>query len=179
MKTLIFTLCLLLGLIPALSAEVFTTESITVYQTGVEQVVAVTAPANCSALQGEVIVSENCSLVSITESYGNKEVATNGNKFIIYGLNNEVMAGANILLTIVISNNSEAFVGISAPLGATPDAIAISIDSYTHIMTSGLDLNGDGVTDANDVAFAIDNIYTGDMDVVDLQTIINAAIAEM
>ena len=164
---------------PLVLGDVITTSSDTSYTQGEEKVITLAVPANCSAFYGEIVMSSNCTLVSITENYATKEIHTEGNKFILYGLNQDVMTGENLLLTVNITNNSEAFIGIANPLGSTPDALPITVDVFNHVMTSGYDLNGDGVTNADDVTFAIDKIYDGDLTVTDLQAIINAAIGEM
>lgn len=163
----------------AVFGEVITTSSDTSYTQGEEKTITLAVPANCSAFYGEIVMSSNCTLVSITENYATKEIDIQGNKFIVYGLNQDIMEGENLLLTFNISNNDEAFVGVANPSGSTPDGEAIGIDIFNHVMTSGLDINGDGVTDVNDVTYAIRKVYDGDLPIEDLQKIINVAIGEM
>ena len=148
------------------------------YVENVQKEVRLTLPPNCSAFQGELALN-NCNLISITEDYATKDIYTNGNKFVIYGLNQDEMVGDNLVITVNVTNNQEAVIGIADPLGATPDAQPVSIDVFSFAMTSSLDLNGDGVLDNSDIVLMVGKVFDNDATVVNLQAIINAYLNEL
>ena len=177
MKKLLITLLTLLFATVAF-ADVLTTSTTSDFTANVVKEVRLAMPANCSAFNGEVVLS-NCTLVSITEEYPTKDISTNGNKFIVYGLNADVMTGENLIINVLVANNQEATVGIIDPIGATPDAQEITVDVFNFTMRSIQDIDGDGDLDTDDVVALIALVYSGDATVVDLQAIINAVITEI
>jgi len=177
MKKLLITLLTLL-IATVVYADVLTTSTTTEFTKDVAKDVRIAMPANCSAFNGELVLS-NCTLNSITEEYANKTLHTNGNKFILYGLNQDVMTGENLIINVTVPNNQQATVGIADPIGATPDAQAISVDVFNFVMQSIQDIDGDGDLDTDDVLALINLVYSGDATVVDLQAIINAVISEI
>lgn len=156
----------------------FTSSTPTTFVSGTEKQITFSAPAGCAAYQGELVLN-NCTLVSIAETYDNKKVAVNGNKFVIYGLNAEEAEGANLVVTVLPSSYQSFDVGIVNALGASPEAEAVTIDTVSITFSSILDINGDGEVNTDDVTYAINEIYSSNATVQDLQAIINAVIAEM
>jgi Ca2+-binding EF-hand superfamily protein len=154
-----------------------TTTSSDTYVKGEEKTITIAMPANCSAMNGTLVL-ENCTGV-LSESFPSKEIDRNGNKFVVYGLNKDVMVGENLILKVTVSNNSNATVNIINCMGATPDAQAITIPDFLMTLTSNYDVNNDGILDAQDVIIVVHGIYDGDMSVVELQQIINALLDEM
>jgi len=148
------------------------------FEKGVEKEIRFAMPANCSAMNGTISLI-NATLVSISEDYATKDFDINNDKFILYGINQDVMDGYNLVIKIIVNNNSPVSIFINDCAGATPDAQAIIIDNFILTIGSSFDLNDDGVLDGLDVAIMITNIFCDNATIVDLQTIINAIIDEM
>ena len=145
---------------------------------GVNEVIRFEMPDNCSCMTGEVRLA-NAALVSITEEYSTKEIDINGNKFVLYGMNKDVMTGANLILTIMPTSEDKISVEVINANGATPYAEAIQIDDFLTELISINDLNGDGLLNADDVVVMIGYVFNDDATAQDLQKIINAILNEL
>lgn len=149
------------------------------FEAGETVAVTFAAPEGASAINGEVIVT-NADLVGISETYSEKVISTNGNKFVIYGINKEVMTGEGIVVTVRAVNNSQIVVGIANVTASDPDANSIAItETYEKTLNSVLDIDGNGTLDSDDVVAVIDGIYNNNLSVTDLQKVINALLEEM
>ena len=179
MKKLILTLALIFTT-SIVSADSLTTTSSDTYTKGIEKEIRLTLPQNCSAFQGDIVLA-NADLVSVSEDYADKELYFNpaNNRFLIYGINKTQMEGENLIIKIIIDSNSEAIICIADPLGATPDAEPIAVDTFSMDLHSINDIDGDGDLDVDDVTALISQVFDGDATVQDIQKIINAVLEEL
>lgn len=178
MKKLLLTLLMLL-IATVVSAETFTTPAPNVFTDGQDFVITLMPPSNTAAVQGDIVLN-NCTFVSISETYADKEIAYNpaNGRFVLYGLNDTPIAGGEIIITVTPSSNASIDIGIASPLGATEDAQPVSIDVFSHVAYSNLDINGDGTFDSADILAYIQEIFAGNGDVVGLMTLIKAYLLE-
>ena len=177
LKFLIGAVICTVAMMTLASADVLTTTTDNKFVKNEVKTIAVAMPANCSALNGTLKLT-NCTAV-LSETFATKSIDINVDKFVVFGMNADVMVGANLLIDVTVPNDSQAKVEIINITGATPDAQEIVVEDFEVVLYSFLDQNADGLLNGLDVAISIGKIYQGNMTVMDLQTIINAALAEM
>jgi hypothetical protein len=134
-------------------------------------------PDGATAVNGEVVTSIG-EVTSIAISDPNKIVKTNGNKFVIYGLNQLAIAGG-LEVTITRDPKLEGDVYLTDVVVSDSIAQPLLYIVETVKLYSSFDLNNDGLIDVNDVILAIDVIFNGNLVATDLQAIINKVLEEM
>ena len=177
-RTLLYVLLLSLLCIASADAAQLTSTTDTKYVSGTVKTISVAMPSNCSAMNGTLALT-NCTLYELTENFPTKQVETNANKFVLYGLNQDIMSGENLFVRVLIDNDETASVSIVDCAVANPDALPIEIADFEIVLSSVFDLDNDGDEDADDIVIAIEQVFNGNMTIVDVQKIINAVLQEI
>ena len=157
MKRFMAVCITLLMLVSSAHAGVVTITSGTNYVPGVDKVVSVQMPEHVwvAALNAGGVTVTGGTLVSITETFPNKTLETNGTRFVIYSLDSTVMEGPNLLFTITPNGNAQVMLTVVGIKAAGPDALPVIVEDFSHIMYSNFDYDTDGDFDDDDFLFVL------------------------
>lgn len=91
--------------------------------------------------------------IEIREEFPNKELVANGTKWLVYGLDNTVLEGDNLIFEIMPTNDNILTLTVSDLQAASPDGEMINVEDFTVTMTSTMDFDSDGEFDSDDVMY--------------------------
>lgn len=131
-------------------ADVLTTILDDTFKIGEEKTIIVVPPNTVSAWNGTVHTSQNVSM-HIEKTVPNKEIATDQNRFVLYGLNREPITEGGLILKCTPSTNDSMTVSIVDNVGADKDAELIEIEDLIVEMRSTFDYNNDGYVNGDDL----------------------------
>lgn len=147
-----------------------------VYEKGIEKEIRISIPDPAVAFQAEILLI-NFSTTTIKSEYPTKELAMNEQlKIIVYGINQDLLQGDNLVIKGVVNNHNIAKVRLMNCLGADKNADAVQIDNFEKTLYSSCDINTDGAFDILDVVALITKLFDGNVTVVEVQKLVNGLI---
>jgi predicted phage-related endonuclease len=155
------------------------TNSTNTFEKNKEKEIRISIPSECASFQGQIFVT-NFSTTAMLSEYPTKTLAKNDANgiFIIYGINQDLLTGYNLVIKGLVANDNIAKVEIRNCLGATKDAGAVQIDDFIISMKSFYDINEDGVFDVKDILELIKILFeTATIKITEIQQLINALVA--
>lgn len=169
-------LLMFLGVVANVQGAELSSVSSPVYEKGIEKEIRISIPNPAVAFEG-YILPVNFSTTTIKSEYPTKELAINNEgHFVIYGINQDLLTGDNLVIKGIVNNHGIAKIRIANCLGADKDAEAVVISNFEKTLYSDCDINADGKFDITDIVSLSIKIFTGGANIIDLQKLVNKLI---